>query len=94
MPEIESVDLRGKIPDAGPVHFLRAEWKVPRSRFVILRFALDDREQDLGLRLGLDKQAILDDVEDEETNVAVKARAEQIWNLVISYRQQQHETYV
>jgi hypothetical protein len=54
MPEIESVDLRGKIPDAGPVHFLRAEWKVPRSRFVILRFALDDREQDLGLRLGLD----------------------------------------
>jgi hypothetical protein len=43
MPDIKSVDLRGKIPDAGAVHFLRAEWKVPQSRFVIVRFALDNK---------------------------------------------------
>jgi len=43
MPDIKSVDLRGKIPDAGAVHFLRAEWKVPQSRFVIVRFVLDNK---------------------------------------------------
>lgn len=56
MSEIVSVDLRGKIPDAGKVHFLRAEWKVPQSRFVILRFSLGNKEQPLGLRLDLDKR--------------------------------------
>jgi hypothetical protein len=94
MPEIKSIDLRGKVPDAGAVHFLRAEWKVPQSRFVIVRFALDDKEQPLGVRLDLDKRAILDDVKDEGTSAAVQARAEQIWEIVISYRQQQRETYV
>jgi hypothetical protein len=94
MPDIKSVDLRGKIPDAGAVHFLRAEWKVPQSRLVIVRFALDNKEQLLGLRLDLDKRAILDDVKDEETSAAVKARAEQIWNIVISYRQERRETYI
>jgi hypothetical protein len=93
MPEVESVDLR-EVPNAGAVHFLRAEWKVPKSRFVILRIALDDKEQPLGLRLDLDKRAILDDVRDEETSAAVKARAQQIWNIVINYRRAQHETYV
>jgi hypothetical protein len=38
--------------------------------------------------------AILDDVEDEETSAAVKARAEQIWEVVISYRQERRETYI
>ena len=94
MPEIKSIDLRGQMPDAGAVHFLRAECKVPQSRFVIVRFALDNKEQLLGLRLDLDKRAILDDVKDEETSAAVKARAEQIWNIVISYRQERRETYI
>jgi hypothetical protein len=94
MSDIKSVDLRGKIPDAGAVHFLGAEWKVPQSRFVIVRFALDNKEQLLGLRLDLDKRAILDDVKDEETSAAVMARAEQIWNIVISYRQERRETYI
>jgi hypothetical protein len=94
MPEIKSVDLRGKVPDAGSVHFLRAEWKVPQSRFVIVRFSLNDKEQPLGLRLDLDKRAILDDVQDEETSAAVRARASQIWAEVIKHRQEQHETYV
>ncbi len=94
MPEIKSIDLRGKIADAGAVHFLRAEWMVPRSRFVIVRFSLHNKEQPLGVRLDLDKRAILDDVQDEETSAAVKARAQEIWNLVINYRKERHETYV
>jgi hypothetical protein len=94
MPEIESVDLRGKILDAGPVHFLRAEWKVPQSRFVILRYALDNQEQPLGLRLDLDKRAILDDVRDEETSAAVKARAQQIWEIVIDFRRERRQICV
>jgi hypothetical protein len=93
MPEIETVDLRGKIPDAGRVHFLWAEWKVPRARFVILRFAIDDKVQDLGLRLDLDKRAILDDVLDAETSAAAKARAQQIWELVISHRKERRAVY-
>jgi len=96
MAEIQSVDLRGKIPDVGPVHFLRAEWQVPQSRFVILRYAVGDyQERPMGLRLDLDKRAILDDIEDQDQiiSVAVKERAGQIWDLVIKYRRERQETY-
>jgi hypothetical protein len=94
MPKVKSVDLRGRVPDAGAVQFLRAEWQVPQSRFVILRYSMGDKEPSFGLRLDLDKVAILDDVGDAATDAAVKERAKQIWDIVIMYRQERRETYV
>jgi hypothetical protein len=93
MPEINSVDLHGKVADAGRVHFLRAEWQVPHSRFVILRYSVDDEVPRFGLRLDLDKVAILDDIGDEATDRAVKDRAKQIWDIVIRYRQERRQVY-
>jgi hypothetical protein len=95
MPEINSIDLRGKVADAGRVHFLRAEWQVPHSRFVILRYSVDNKEPEprFGLRLDLDKVAILDDIGDPATDVAVKDRAKQIWDIVIMYRRERRQVY-
>jgi hypothetical protein len=90
MPE---VDLR-EVPNAGAVHFLKAEWQVPRSRFVILRYSMHGNERPLGLRLDLDKVAILDDVGEETTDAAIKSRAKQIWEIVINYRRDMRDVYI
>jgi len=86
MAEPNSVDLHGKISDIGAVHFLRAEWKNPQSRFVLIRYAVHEKEEPYGLRLDLDKKAILDDVGDAATATAVKARAQDIWEIVVNMR--------
>jgi hypothetical protein len=94
MPETQRVNLEGKVPDAGAVHFLWAEWQVPRARFVVLRYSLGSKQLAKGLRMDLDKMAILDDVGDAATDLAVKGMAQQIWNIVIDWRREHHETYV
>ena len=86
MAEPNSVDLHGKISDIGAVHFLRAEWQNPQSRFVLIRYAVDAKEERYGLRLDLDKKAILDDVGDAATARAVKECAQDIWKIVVDLR--------
>jgi hypothetical protein len=86
MADIKLVDLEAKVTDIGPIHFLRAEWKNPKSRFVLIRYSISGKEEPFGLRLDLDKKAILDDVGDDSTNRAVKACARDIWNVVVAAR--------
>lgn len=88
MTEIERVDLH-KIPDAGMIRFLWAEWKQPRSPFVVIRYSLDGSKdpEPLGLRLDLDKRAILDDVGDPKTSELVRAAAQAVWDVVMEYRE-------
>ena len=74
------------VSDVGVVRFLRAEWKNPQSRFVLIRYAVSDKEEIYGLLLDLDKKAILDDAGDADTATAVKARAEDIWRIVVNGR--------
>ena len=62
MPEIKSIDISEKLPPVGSVRFLRAEWKTPGARFVLVWYAINGREQPLALRLDLDKQVFLDDL--------------------------------
>jgi hypothetical protein len=61
---------------------------------VVLRFSVDNKEAPKGLRMDLNKAAILDDVGDEVTDHAVKERAKQIWEIVIDWRRENRETYV
>jgi hypothetical protein len=84
--DIKSIDLRGKVRDAGQVSFIRAEWKNPESRFMIIRYSMDGAEARYGLRLDLDKAAFLDDVDDPATNNEVQARAGEIWRFVVARR--------
>jgi hypothetical protein len=86
MDDIKLVDLEAKVTDIGAIHFLRAEWKDPKSRFVLIRYSIGGKEEPFGLRLDLDKKAILDDVGDDDTSRAVKARARDIWNVVVAAR--------
>ena len=57
-----------------------------QSRFVLIRYAVHEKEEPYGLRLDLDKKAILDDVGDAATATAVKARAQDIWKIVVDMR--------
>jgi len=86
---IKSVDLREKLPPIGPVSLLRAEWKVPSARFVLVWYAIREEEQALALRLDLDKQAFLDDlaIDDMNANRAVKAHAPDVVKVVAAKRQ-------
>jgi hypothetical protein len=86
MPETKSIPLEGKIDDIGALHFLRAEWRRDKSRFVLIRYALDGREQPLGLRLDLDKRVLLDSVGDAEVDKSVHAATPMLWLLVANER--------
>jgi hypothetical protein len=60
--EVHTIDLRGHIPGGAAIEFLRAE--VPSGQyhgpFAVIHYALHGVEQDLGLRLDMDKQVFLD----------------------------------
>jgi hypothetical protein len=68
--------------------FLAQAGQRPRLRGLWHRQGSHEIAEIVGQRI------ILDDVQDEETSAAVKARAEQIWDIVISYRRERRETYV
>jgi hypothetical protein len=82
MPGTNVITLEGKIEDIGPLHFLRAEWQDETSRFVLIRYAVNGQEQPFGLRLDLDKKALLDGVEDPELDKSVQAVAPTIWSII------------
>jgi hypothetical protein len=86
MPATKSIALEGKLAHIGAVHFLRAEWQRDRSRFVLIRYALDGRQQPFGLRLDLDNRVLLDSVDDPEVDQSVKALTEEIWSVVATER--------
>jgi len=86
--EITSVDLSGKVPPIGPVHFLRAEWKTFNARFVLVWYEVGGIEQPLALRLDLDKQAFLDDpsTDDADISRAVRLHASDVARWVAADR--------
>lgn len=82
MTDIMSINLEGRIEDIGDLRFLRAEWWTPGSKFVAIRYALGQDEEPLGLRLDLDKGAILDSVGDAAIDDKVRDRVAAITSLL------------
>jgi hypothetical protein len=83
------IDLKNKVPDAGGgvVSFLRAEWWDPSSRFVLVRYSRKGHEEELGLRLDLDKRVFLDHLSDDpHLDADVQSRVETIWKIVAQER--------
>lgn len=81
----------GEIGRLGPLRFLRAEWWRQDSRFVLLRYSLDNHEVQLGLRMDLDKKVILDHLDDAKLDAAVQERAPEIWGVVARKITQQRQ---
>jgi hypothetical protein len=77
-----SITLEGKLEDIGSLRFLRAEWQDPKSRFVLIRYSLNGKEQPLGVRLDLDKKVLLDSVGDQELDKSVQAVAPTLWSII------------
>jgi hypothetical protein len=82
VPAINAVPLEGRIEDIGSLHFLRAEQQAEASRFVLIRYALDGQEQPLGIRLDLDKKALLDSVGDPELDKHIQAVVPTLWSII------------
>ena len=80
MAEMQAVDLKGHVPGDATIEFLRAE--LPPEEyglpFALIRYSLQGKEQDFGLRLDLDKQVFLDHLEDGDEEETIKKAAPRI----------------
>ncbi len=84
MVEVIATDLRGKMEAFGPLAIVRAEWWKESPKFVLLRYEISGKEAAMGVRLDLDKKAILDDVgENKDLSSALRERASEIWSVVV-----------
>ena len=64
LPQIRTVDLKGYVTnDNTGIEILRAELSPEGGSFAVVRYAIDGKEQPLGLRLDLDKGVFLDEFE-------------------------------
>lgn len=82
--KIRAIDLKGRVPSGASIEFLRAEVPVGQhySPFALVRYTLKGIEQDLGLRLDMDKIVFLDHFEDEEKEDLIRKAAPKIVELV------------
>lgn len=86
MVEIVELDLREKLPRFGPFYIVRGEWWKESPRMVLLRFELMGKMVETGVRLDLDKKAILDEVTDDvNLNSYLKDNVLQIWSEVVNH---------
>jgi hypothetical protein len=84
MADVKSIDLK---IEKGPLYFIRAEWWDDRSRFVLVRYALEGKEQELGLRLDLDKKIFLDHLPGPFDEIA-QLLARPIWEFIVRRREE------
>jgi hypothetical protein len=80
-----SIDLK---MEKGPLFFLRAEWWDDHSRFVLVRYALEGKEQEFGLRLDLDKKIFLDHLPDPKLDEIAQFLAKPIWEFIVQRRRE------
>jgi hypothetical protein len=83
---VHTAKLNGKIKNIGPLNFVCVEWWGENTRFVLLRYSINDEINKLGLRLDLDKKVILDDLDDPELNRAVRGHMSDIWAAAVAAR--------
>src|ERR1700738_4094837 len=78
----KKIEFEGRVEDAGALHFLRAEWQRDKSRFVLIRYAVNGQEQPLGLRLDLDKRIFLDSFDDSKFDASIRERIPKILSII------------
>ncbi|SUS08114.1 hypothetical protein DF3PB_5800004 [uncultured Defluviicoccus sp.] len=71
---------------AGNVELVQVELASPISPFALVRYTVDGKLQDYGLRLDLDKRAFLDALDDAETNREVRAFVPEVIDAVIAHQ--------
>ena len=87
MVTVAQADLQGKLDDIGPLLFVRVEWWKEAPRFALLRIAIEGKFQDdLGLRLDLDKSAIIDRTGNESLDEQIQKQAPAISVVVAKER--------
>lgn len=82
--EIRAIDLKGHIRNGASIEFLRAELPAGEYHgpFALIRYALQGVEQDLGLRLDMDKEIFLDHFDEDELEQAARKTIPKIVEVV------------
>lgn len=80
------VQLPGSAMKAGNVELVQVELASPISPFALVRYTVDGKLQDYGLRLDLDKRAFVDALDDAETNREVRAFVPDVIDAVIAHQ--------
>lgn len=84
MVEVRCASLEGKLPEIGGVlRIERVEWWKEAPHFVLLRYSVGGRVADHGVRMDLDKKAILDSVGDAELDIALRKKRVDIWRAAV-----------
>jgi hypothetical protein len=83
MVQVVRVELIGLLPMVGQLEIVRAEWWKESPNFVLLRFAVNGFMRETGVRLDLDKRAILDSVDDPFLDNELQVRRFDIWKTVV-----------
>jgi hypothetical protein len=84
MVQVVRADLVGKLDQIGQLQFLRVEWWGEAPRFALLRYSINDHEEALGIRLDLDKKAVLDSVANIFLDEAIRKNVDTIWKVVVA----------
>jgi hypothetical protein len=82
MVQVMPIDLTDAGIQVGALQFLRAEWWKEAPRFVLLRYAINGRTAPYGIRMDIDKRAILDSVGDPDLDSRIRGCRLEIWDHV------------
>lgn len=83
MSNVLTVDLKGRVKGGASIEFLRAEMNGSMvTPFALIRYAVDGIEPKTGLRIDLDKRAILDRLDDPETDAVIERAGPQIAEVI------------
>ncbi len=79
-----TVNLPASTMKAGSVELVQVELASPTSPFARVRYTVDGKLQDDGLRLDLDKRAFIDALDDAETNRKLEALVPAVVDTVVA----------
>lgn len=88
MVHVMEADISGQISDLGQLRFVSVEWWEESPRFALLRYSMGEGVEPLGLRMDMDKKAVLDRVENKFIDDAIREKSQEIWKVVA---ERQHE---
>jgi hypothetical protein len=82
---VQSAEFGGKLKKFGKIRFVMLEWWPESPKFALLKYEIAGKMQEKGVRIDLDKRAILDDIPHDDTATEeVKKSAEEIWSAAVT----------
>ena len=86
MSDTVTVPLNAVIETSRKLVLLHIEWWNDLSRFVVVKYTVDDQQLEFGLRIDLDKRVFLDHIDDSSLDDLVQVLAPALCDHVARFR--------